>query len=355
MPYSMQRYKKRGIRYAGAIAAGRAARAGYDVLMRRYKRARTGGASAGGIATARAGAQSGSGTTVQFDRVRQYRRGRRRPNKRWKRFKRKVKAVINTELGAQTRVFNTQENSSNADPLLNGVFEQHLYPCGTTYADLQTICNELNNGNPTAAAGITTGPTTKLRFRTAIMDMTVRNSSYFTATGGIDSFYGLEVDVYEVIQPRPAREGATAHQSMVTCISGSMSEQKRIGGAGNSVWATALNLPNRGTTPFELSAYLAEYHVKILKKTKYFLNGGATFTYQFKDKRDRYCNLGDIQDTTGFCFKNWTRSVLIFFKMIPGITVGPGPSGVTERLSVGTTRKYLYTYEGQNEAKDRIN
>jgi len=341
--------KKNGRGMITAYGAGQMARAAYNSFGRGTKRSRS------GIAQRLAGGRTMTGTTVQHDRVRQYTKRRGRINKRWRKFKRQVRAVQNLDLGAQTRVFNQSENSTNSDPLLNGVFEQHLYPAGTVYADLQTIAGELNSGNPTAALGITVAPTTKLRFRTAILDMTVRNSSFFTATGGIDSAYALEVDLYEILAPVPARDGGVVYNTMVTQISGSMLDQKRIAGAGSSVWATAFNLPNRGSTPFEYSHWLSENKIKILKKTKYFLNGGATFTHQIRDKKDRYCTISEIVDSTGFAYKNWTKSVLIFFKLVPGITVGPGPSGITERLSIGTTRKYLYTYEGQNEAKDRIN
>jgi len=351
MPYSMQRYKKRGIRYAGAVAAGRAARAGYDYLTRRYKRARTSGAASSSTARAQMMSGSFSGTTTQHDRVRQYRRGRRRPNRRWKRFKRKVKAVLNTELGPQTRVFNYAGSATNASVLLNGIYEEHMYH----QSDLNTLANDMNVGNPTAAAGITVAESTKLRFRTGILDMTVRNTSYLSSSGAIDSAYALEVDLYEIRFPSMSRDSTTAYTTIASSVTSSMGEQKRIGGAGTSVWSTVDSKPYRGSTPFELSRWLSEHKIKILKKTKYFLNGGSTFTHQFKDRKDRYTTLGEINDNTGFTYRNWTYSVWIFFKLVPGLTVGVGAGEITERLQVGATRKYLYSYEGQNESKDRYN
>lgn len=350
----IRHFKKRGGAYVGAMAAGRAARAGYNMFRGGGFGAMATGARRG-IASAVSGNAGSSGVTTQHDRTRQYRRKRRRPNKRWKKFVKKVRAVTNIDLGAQTRVFNDSENSINNIVGLNGVFEQHLYPCGTIYDDMQLMMTELNTGNPTSAAGITVAESTKIRFRTAILDMTLRNTSFVTQTGALDPGLGLEIDIYEIIMPTPALDLTTTTQSLVTSISSSMLEQKRIGGAGTSVWATALNAPNRGSTPFEYSRWLSEHKVKILKKTKYFLGGGGTLTYQIKDKKDRYTTKGAIQDQAGFTFKNWTRSLLIYFKAVPGFIVGTGVGEVSERINVGTTRKYLYTYEGQNESKDRFN
>lgn len=333
-------------RYGAAYGAGRLART--FAYGSNWKKRKLNSGMRGGLGMR----QYASGTTTQHDRTKQYTRKSRRPNKRWKKFVKRVRAVTMSDLGSQTRLFNDSLSAQNVTNLLTGIFECHLYPTGTVFTDIRTMGNELNIGNPTAAGGITTSPTTKIHFKTGIIDITVRNTSFFTTTGDIDSAFALECDLYEITYPRKlAIDTATAENRLTGYIGVTMAEQKRIGGAGLAVWDTTVNQPVRGCTPFELSHFLSQSGAKIMNKTKYFLNGGSTFTYQYKDRKDRWANLDDMKTDQGYVFKNWTRSIVIFFKLVPGITVGP--AGVTERITVGVTRKYLYTFEGLNEDRDR--
>ena len=102
----------------------------------------------------------------------------------------------------------------------------------------------------------------------------------------------------------------------------------------------------RGCTPFEKTKALAEFRVKIWRKTKYFLKPGQTLTYQTRDpKRHSVYKNRILKTDQGFNYPGMTKILFVVYKSVPGITVGSGAGQTQEQISYGVTRKYMYKVE----------
>lgn len=301
---------------------------------------------------------SGQGVTVQHDTRRIYSKKSmpRRKKRAWKRFSRKVNAVSERDLGSRTIVFNgtsVATNTASTNHILQHValYSNKCTVVGTPYLnDLKNISDFENAGDPSAASGGTVDSTSKYIFKSGILDITFRNSSTLNLAGvqTLDSRGKLEIDVYEMYMGKRSEDVDDIYDSIGECFSKGDAISKRIGGAGTSV-----DLGLRGVTPWDIPAALSYFKFKILKKTKYFVNNGDTFTYQVRDPKRRVALQETMEKFSGFNRVGWTRNILIIAKLVPGLTVGTGIGEWTESLTVGQTRKYLYKIEGFNEDRDR--
>lgn len=294
---------------------------------------------------------SGIGVTTQYDARRVYRKRRmpRYRRKRWRRFVKKVHFVAEKDLGTQTVVFNSTQtalNSTNGD---HAVFMCTLYGQQSTDSwnnDLAQISGIDNSGNPTAAAGVTVDPTSRMFFQSAVLDMTVRNSS-LEGNANYQSYNRLEVDVYEISFRKVLQDSTGTYVSYGGIAGNASAATPQINGA-----AKPLTYNLRGVTPFE-QPYLAQrWGMRIWKKTKYFLNNNEVFTYQIRDPKRRVATVKDLSEQRGFNRPGWTRCILIIAKVIPGITVGLSAGQVAETIKVGITRKYTYKVDGRGEPRE---
>jgi len=358
-------YKRLGI-LSGVSILGNMA---YSRLGKRFRvgrgfrrRVRFRGATS--MATARtsrprpAGVRSGQGVTVQHDarRIYQSRRMPRRMRRRWKKFSNKVHAVSEKDLGTRTVVLNkavTYGNSTAGDHCLAYLALYSANGTGDSFmGDLATLSALENTGNPTVAGGITVDDSTKWIFKSAILDITVRNSSIQNAALGAEDFVSeakLEVDVYEIISNREWTTSDAAYSDITSAFGKGTGATKNIGGAG-----TGLALANRGVTPWDVPLALSYWRMKILRKTKYFVNNNDTFTYQIRDPKRRIISQENMEKILGGNKPKWTRHLLIIAKLVPGLTVGPNLNEYEERVTIGITRKYFYKIEGANEDRDRL-
>lgn len=305
-----------------------------------------------------AGVRSGMGVTVQHDARQIYQRTRmpRRRRKQWKGFVRKVNAVSERSLGSRSVVFNTAQTFQNLTTGSQGLGYCALYSgrsSGDSFMnDLVNLSSYENIGNPTAAAGITIGDTTKWLFQSAILDVTFRNTSGVLSSSGtvitLDSIAKLEVDVYEIISSREWTDNGGDKFDVTSTLTYGASITPTIGNSG-----TALTLALRGVTPWEIPAALSYYRLKILKKTKYFVNNGDTFTYQVRDPKRHVLLQERMEQLATGNVPRLSRHILVIFKMVPGITVGGSDGNYVERISLGITRKYFYKIEGANEDRDK--
>lgn len=295
---------------------------------------------------------TGRGVTVQHDRVGIYRKKSmpRRRRKVWKRFTRKVHAIAEKELGSRTYLLNqllTFNQTSSGKQVIGAVA---LYPQESTdlyMNDLNNLSALENQGNPTAAAGITVDPTTKIIFKSAVMDLTIRNTSN-DGTGVLLPDYALELDIYEITVGKPCITSPTSpHKDLlVTFARGALLTQDIAG------VPFGIDLDDRGCTPWELPFALSRYKIKILKKTKLFLSINGTATYQIRDPKRHVASIDSLENTAGHNRVGWTRHVLFIAKPIPGLNV---TSALVPEISVGLTKKYLYKVEGANETRDTYN
>jgi len=298
--------------------------------------------------------RSGSGTTTQHDTTRQYRRKSmpRRKRRSWKRFKNKVHAVSEKDLGSRTVVFNTAIASVNSTVGAQSLQHIALYGGMSTTAhldDMQNISGYENAGDPTAAEGGTVSDTTKFIFKSGVLDLTFKNSSTLRANDadGYDSSARMEVDVYEIVSSRAWNDATGIYYTLGDCFTKGGTMAKLINGTGTNV-----DLGLRGVTPFDLPSALSYFRMKILKKTKYFLANEATFTYQVRDPKRRVWTQEYMQRLEGPNIRGATRHLLIVSKLIPGLTLGTTNGTFKESFDIGVTRKYFYKLEGENDDRD---
>lgn len=299
---------------------------------------------------------SGIGITTQHDERRIYRKKSmpRRMKRRWRRFKSKVLAVSEKDLGTRTVVFNKTYTFTNSTATAQIVASPMLYGATSTTAycnDLTNISAMENPGNPTAATGATVNITSKWIFKSAILDITFRNSSTFTADGSnfvADSRAKLETDIYEILVNAPTADSSSNYNTLNDCFVLGTNDTLNIGGGGTGIVAA-----QRGVTPWDIPAALSRFKMKILKKTKFMTPNGDTFTYQIRDPRRHVCNGEFISSNPGFNIRGWTRVIWIVSKLVPGLTIGTTANTFQESLDAGLTRKYFYKIEGVMEDRDR--
>jgi hypothetical protein len=249
----------------------------------------------------------------------------------------------------------TNSNSAHhgyAEAALYGWSSNH--PTKTWNNDLAYIGQLENDANPTAANGNRVADNGVMMFKSGVLDLTIRNTSYLSndpTTYSTDAT--LETDIYEILVKKEAEMQGTDY----TSLHGMLNQ----GPAGIYDQATTtvgapIDIDFRGVTPFECNVALSSFGIKILKKTKYFLRNGQTLTYQYRDPKNRSCYRRKLVDSTvaptglNGCNKpGWTRFIFIIFKAIPGITIGTAAGQTTESVTMGVTRKYMYKIRGIQE------
>jgi len=322
-----------------------------NMTYRAAKRARY-GRSRSNTMTQRRRSRSGLGVTTQHDERLIYRKRSmpRRMKRSWKRFKNKVHAVSEKDLGTRTVVFNATYGLSSVLPDNHTVGTFAVYGMSSSNLqlnDLSAISNLENSGDPTAAAGVTIDKTTKIIFKSGIMDLTFRNTSSKNGTGAVAEAK-LETDIYECIVRKEADDTNTNYADFNEMLTRGYTDTKNIGGTG-----LGLNSLQRGTTPWDFPNALSYFGIKILKKTKFFTNNGDTFTYQIRDPRRHVVSFNRLQRAGGCNMPGLTRFIWVVTKLVPGLTKSVNTGDYTESLTIGCTRKYFYKVEGVNEDRDR--
>lgn len=216
--------------------------------------------------------------------------------------------------------------------------------------DISTLSALENTGNPTSAAGITVFDTSKFLLQSGVLDVTVRNTSGLNTDSVVvaDSAAKLEVDVYEVLSGKEWRDSSATYPNVYEVLL--RGSTMTLNGAGAGTGITPLQ---RGVTPWDIPAALSYFKLKILKKTKYFVNNGDTFTYQIRDPKRRVMMQDKMEKIEGGNQPGWTRHLFFIFKLVPGLTIGTANGTYTESITLGITRKYLYKIEGANDDRDR--
>lgn len=323
----------KGIRKVGALASGLVS--GYNVgrtmTMRKRKRQ-----------------SSGRGITNEYDRKLIYSKNRmpRRFKRRWRKFKNKILAVGEKDLGSKTVLFNNRvvdqaiASSYTAQLAVNVA----LYPLFAEGAGAKTYLNDvhtiLNNDSTIGTSG-------KVLFQSAVLDLTACNTSVLNPLSGNTAAPSLEVDVYEIYATKSFEKLTGTNRDLLNAFTEGDVDTPTISGAG-----TSININQKGCTPWELPSALSEYGIKIMKKTKYFLGPGQTFTYQMRDPRRHICDAQMIQD--GNCnWKKVTKWLFIIHKPTPCTSI-VDPNFDTQSLTLGVTRKYMYKVKDQSQDKDQM-
>lgn len=294
---------------------------------------------------------AGRGITNQYDRALIYKKRRmpRRKRKIWKRFKRKVYAVSEKSLGTKTVLFNTRVEDAFFTEIGNltrqSCFNVALYPFYSNSKDyLRDVYKIASNDTQVDAVG-------KILFQSAVLDLTVCNTSVANAESG-NPIPAIEVDLYEII-------ASTNFEDLTGGSSGDLLEcfdtsEAQVPVINSTVPNDSLNQYQRGCTPFDIPAALGKFRLKILKKTKYFLAPGQTFTYQLRDPKRHVYNK---QNVTMQCanLPRMTRWVYFVYKPTPCTRTYDDTNYDIVRLSVGVSRKYMYKVNEVDGDQDAYN
>lgn len=294
---------------------------------------------------------------VQADKKFVYRK-KSMPKKKkriWRRFVKKVNAISEKELGLQTVLINDQISQVNSTPGKQSCLTLALYSWRNLsngwLNDLRSIGGLDNTGNPTAVAGTTLNVNSSIMFQSAVMDLTIRNASTIRQTvSGVDTDViapeaQMELDIYEVFVRKNNTDASTTYADISQMLNAY--DAADIGGAG-----TGIAIDDRGASPFEMSPGLSRFGIKIISKTKYFIPGSQTITYQMRDPKRHVCKYGDLTSTEEYGNK-WTKQLYLIYKLVPGFTLGTTLGTYKSSLLVGSTRKYGYKVEGRNEPRER--
>lgn len=285
---------------------------------------------------------SGRGFTKEHDKAFIYRKKRMpyRKKKRWVRFVKKVNAVDERELGTKSVVFNNQFEDENGAASAQGVNSFCLYGIKSSEVTKNDIKTIVDAEPTTETTRENVNNTTKFMFHSGVLDMTIRNTSGGASAEEQVAEFALELDIYEIsVGGYPYDTSNLVFNNLEDYFAAGAGDTNSIG------VTTAINLQDRGVTPWDVTNTLSRYRVKIWKKTKYFIPNGSTITYQVRDPKRHVLTKGGMSEYAGYNKKGLTRNVLLIYKAVPGIQV----SGQNrERITVGITRKYMYKVEGSN-------
>lgn len=273
--------------------------------------------------------KSGQGVTNQYDRKVVYRKKYmpRRKKRAWKKFTRKVIAVNTKLLGSRTVLYNNTLatfNATNAQSFLActlyGMDGGIGSPIAQGQDDIKRIfANDVNSGSQTDS----------FIFSSAIMDLTIVNDSVINEVSSAQQNTGVEVDVYEFKYSKVGDANWPGQYFAQAVLNTDLINTGQ----------PAINLTNRGATPWDLPDALTIGGIKILKKTKYFLAQGQTATYQMRDPGNHIVSRSEVDNAdNNFVNPKMTRTIFIVFKGVPT----QDPTKVTSTLRIGCTRKYLY-------------
>lgn len=292
--------------------------------------------------TKRRGVASGQGITTQRDSRRIYtrrrapRRLRRRMRKAFNSFKSKAlkmkghRTIITNHQVAIAGLANQQSVTSFVlyGGRVDGAVASSISRGYDDMNDLRSRDYKLGDstGDPDFK---TSGGEAKFYVKTGVMDITIQNVG-----GNEGETFALEVDVYEftcgkIIPGYSDVEGALAGYQQDIYKLGTLSTK-----------LTALNLLDRGVTPFEMGTPMYRIGMRILKKTKYFIPYNDVITYQTRDSKIRCFGHEVFRD--GSCTTKHTRGILIIAKPVPGSAFEG------HNMTVGVTRKYKYVVDEGN-------
>lgn len=257
---------------------------------------------------------SGVGVTSQHDAKTIYRKKRmpRRKRKAWRKFSKKVHAVLDKSTGTKTWLKNNVDGLT-ALPSFQIFASYNLY--GMNGADLAG-----SRGNRDLVALYTNySNADKLILKSAVLDVTIEN---------VNETEPIEVDIYHV---RYNNE----HEANTPQATFSNSVGNTIVPSGQS----SVQLTNRGASPWDIPLALSIARITIVKKTKIFLGVNNATTYQIRDPRNRMVTKYDLTNqSAGFNYvkPGMTQGIIIIAKNTPG-----GNGSITN-ISVGSTTKYMY-------------
>lgn len=283
----------------------------------------------------------------------------RKKKRRWRKFVQRVHAVADKDLGLQTVLINDQIRQTNGSTAISqNTLGLALYSNTSANAflnDMQQIFDGENQTTTlstpvTHGSGTAVRPNSKMFFVSAVMDVTVRNSSTLRTA---DSTYearpeaAIELDLYTLYMRKESGDELTNYANVSAMFNAY--DDDEIAGSG-----IGFNINDRGATPFELPSALGRWGVKILNKKKYFIPNQSTITFQIRDPKRRSCYLGDLDKLESWNRPGWTKVYFMIYKLVPGLSLGSNIGFYQCNIDVGCTRKYGYKLEGRTENREKL-
>lgn len=277
---------------------------------------------------------SGLGVTSQYDRKTVYQKKNmpRRKKRIWKKFVKKVNAVVDKSLATKTSVWNDGISVYNTGTAaFQGYGVMHLYGVnGSKPTTGQTFQEEegtndiklMFDDNPDLQSA-----NKNVMFTNAVLDTTFSNNG----TEGVT----VEVDLYEIEHKRD--NGILANYW--ASVKYAQDQTPFIGGAGE------LNLSYRGVTPFDLPM-VTQLGAVVKKKTKYILSQGQVATYQYRDPGNHYVKGSDVYQSGNYRKRGLTHTLVWVVKPI----FYQGEK--TWSCAMGCTRSYKYKIMKDNVLQD---
>lgn len=266
---------------------------------------------------------SGTGVTRQHDFKNQYYKKRmpRYKKRKWVSFVKKVRAVHNKDLGTKTIVFNNTKSNTVTSSTTQAWDFFTLYGVNGNSSG-----NELGTGDLNTIfqnCTLSTVNMDKITFKSAVLDLTFAN------TGTTK----LEVDLYHWTFWGKGRSLSFTDASVSAATQTGTDDPNGLGNL------QALQILQRGVTPFDMPALIRNLQATIVKKVKYFIEVGDTITYQIRDPKEHVISENDVNlgNINNLAQPRLTQGVLFIAKPI----TGGGFAGTA--WSIGATRKYAFT------------
>lgn len=266
----------------------------------------------------------GAGVTQQYDKSAQY-TYKKMPYRKKAKYVRKVKnfkSLQLQQLACQIFIRNATL-TGGAAAALQGATAIHL--CGMNQSsetggdDMLALCDrsapEIGVDVPFSDPRKASTTNSSFIIDSAILDITFRNT-------GLN---GLEVDVYHIMYHKDYENFPGL---------GSLLANGQIPD-GNTSSVENITITNRGVTPFDFPL-ATKQGLKVLKKTKYFVPTGNTFTYQLKNRKNKTINTRDIKSGDSQFRKAYLTESLLF---VGKTVVGSEGEGT---WAIGATRRYAY-------------
>ncbi|UYD39150.1 MAG: capsid protein [Wigfec virus K19_493] len=255
-----------------------------------------------------------------------------RRRRRWKKFVRRVRSVLNKSLGTISIVMNSSILASSANGTQN-LIGMALYGArgldSRGYRDLWNIFTGVIGNAVTIQRH-------KLLFKSGVLDVTFANVAS-------EENASMELDVYEYI----AKRRTVGFSNAGALVTDAEADNLPLAAPFTDLLGTTC-----GWTPFQ-SPSMSQY-LRWIKKTKFMLGVGQSCTYQMRDPRDHLISgelleEGSEVNATGmFALPPYTRGLLVVFKGVPN-----GTSGCPAvNLHAGITRTYSVAELENNENRD---
>ena len=284
--------------------------------------------------------------TTQHDSKAQYVRKRMpyKKRKRWSKFSKKVRYVLDKSLGTNTIVFNDAITSTGYQTAVNT----------TTWQGPQCVAMAclFGAGGSTGTTGNTVGQSDlkqifeqgneplmgKIRIKSAVLDLTL-SARYSDA-----NTQNLEVDVYHVIAKGYGKKTDSGLNDLVSVMKDTWQTIDT-----NPSSATRVTGIGRGETLFDVPGLLKTCQWQIRKKTKLFIPAGGQVTYQIRDSKDHVINGASFRTQTAantMQYKGLTQFIVFVAKPI----IGFSPTVGNPLFQLGVTRKYTYAVLENNSS-----